>query len=667
MPGSIDVDDLVAYLQRRSGGGNARNGGGRGGVSGGGGSGGGGRGRGFGDGGAGGSRRRSGDTYGGGGGGRGRGQGGGGAAQPRRPRDADAADPYRVNDWHCGICGETNREWRLRCFGCRRQREAAEEPRAAPPRAAAARPTPAARGAVVERGAQPRGGPQLGRATATSPGVAAAVNAPSINLRPGGWAGAPARAGNLQANSAKTETGVEVRGGHTTAEGTQTAGAQGGGGPPRARTIPIGEASKGMPGADGFVAVRAATRPRMHADGAADDSGGSGAASSSGGTPLHPQSGGGSGGANGPPQSDQEQAQETDEGGGCEQDGDEGPSEEDLRAYWEAAKEALAFTKRQGHPPEHPIRRNAEQQVAETLAAWRAVRPPKAVHTRMGWAEEALQRAKKAQAKAEQELDDLDRNYEAERERMVEALQEARNRTRERTQALADLSREAAEEYHGEGAHDRTQEARLLHGAFRTLDAEVGPAVEAVLGNMDQASQQYTVLRAALEQITNLHCALGRATGGAAADFYDMSAGDKDQGQQPQSTDTDAGTAGGKGASDDMDTSAARAPRWMEAKRGGEQDPASATGSTPPRWKKNKAAGSGSEMASVAENPAPPAVDQGETASGAAGNPEGEDEYAARRERIVAQAKFDGVDVPEAYLRQLCPEALDEWAREHLL
>jgi hypothetical protein len=232
---------------------------------------------------------------------------------------------------------------------------------------------------------------------------------------------------------------------------------------------------------------------------------------------------------------------------------------------------------------------------------------------------------------------------------------------------LADLSREAVEEYHGEGTHDLAQETKLLRGAFRTLDTDVGPAVEAVLGDMDQASRQYSVLRAALEQITTLHCALGLATGGAATDFFDISADDGDQEPQPPSADTNPGAASGKSASDDMDTAATRAPRWMEAKRGGEQDPASTTGSAPPRWKKSKAAGSGAEEAHVAESPTQRAAGQNGAASGASGNPAADDEYAQRREQIVAQAKFDGVDVPEEYLRQLCPEALDEWAKEHLL
>ncbi len=74
-----------------------------------------------------------------------------------------------------------------------------------------------------------------------------------------------------------------------------------------------------------------------------------------------------------------------------EGDGDQGeegqaPTEEDLRGYWEAAKEVLAHTKRQGYDTEHPVRKNAQRQVAETYAEWQAVRSPKAIPARMGWA-----------------------------------------------------------------------------------------------------------------------------------------------------------------------------------------------------------------------------------------------------------------------------------------
>ncbi len=158
-----------------------------------------------------------------------------------------------------------------------------------------------------------------------------------------------------------------------------------------------------------------------------------------------------------------------------QQDEEQAASEEELRGYWDAAKELLAFAKRQGHPEDHPVRRNAQRQVDEAFAEWRAATPPKAVHTRMGWAEGARRRARRAQAKAEQELDDLDRQYELDREQKMQALAEAREWTKVRAQKLADLSKEAAEEYHGDTNED---EGNLLRGTFRTLDAQVRPALE---------------------------------------------------------------------------------------------------------------------------------------------------------------------------------------------
>ncbi len=186
-------------------------------------------------------------------------------------------------------------------------------------------------------------------------------------------------------------------------------------------------------------------------------------------------------------------------------------SEEELRGYWEDAKELLAFAKRQGHPEDHPVRRSAQRQVDEAFAEWRAATPPKAVHARMGWAEEALRRAQRAQAKAEQELEELDRQYELDRGQRAQTPHEARERTRARAQKLAELSREAAEEYHGDTDGD---ESNLLRGTFRTLDAQVGPALEEVLARMDKGSEQYNILHQTLQSVTTLHAALGAATGG---------------------------------------------------------------------------------------------------------------------------------------------------------
>ncbi len=415
---------------------------------------------------------------------------------------------------------------------------------------------------------------------------------------------------------------------------------------PRTRTVSMAEARRGAAEGDGFTRVQAPTRPR---DAQGDAACGSG---------DHPHT------ATGAADDDQHMEQahwadwEEDEG---TQGADAGePTEEELKGFWEAAKEVLAYAKRQGYPPEHPVRKNAQRHVDETLAEWQAVRPPKAIPTRMGWAEEALRRARKAQARAEQELDDLDRQYELDREEKQRVLQEARERTRERERKLAELSREAAEEYRTDGGDDG---ARMLRGTFETLDTEVGPALEAALGKADQGSEQQAALQKALQAVLVLHGALGVATGGDAADYYDMAAQDGD------AASTQQGPTHGDASGNDMDTSPARPPRWMEQhenKRGGSDGSTSGIGHPPPRWKKNRTGdGVGSTQAAAAAAAVPAA---GGSGSAAAAEAVGHgDDYAARRAQIIAQAAQEGADAPAEYLQQLAPEALEEWASENLV
>ncbi len=431
----------------------------------------------------------------------------------------------------------------------------------------------------------------------------------------------------------------------------------GGEGPPRARTVALGEASRGAAGADGYVEVRPAARQRdAPAAGGGAEGNDVGGAASGGGDAPGPQPVRGADG-----KAETQHGQRAPEADGGEEEGaeeDHGPTEEELRGYWEAAKDLLSFAKKQGYPPGHPVRKNAERQVDEALGAWRAAKPPRAIPTRMGWAEEALQRAKRAQARAEQELDDLDRQYEVDREEKVQALHEARQRTRERAQKLADLSRQAAEEYDADD-YPSADGARVLHTAFNAIDADVGPALEAAVGKLDRSSEQYGLLQDVLLKVAALHEALGVATGGRAADYFDISAGDA------READNGTSSTDRPPESDAMDTTEARAPRWMEHKRGGDHDPASSTGATPPRWKKNRADGAegGTRPQAEPAAPAPP----GQPAAAAADGMADSDEFRERRAQIMAQATFDGIDVPQEYLRQLCPEALEEWANEHLL
>ncbi len=489
----------------------------------------------------------------------------------------------------------------------------------------------------------------------------------------------------MHANSGVTNpvgAGAAAQGGRAPA-GQQGMG-RSGAGPPRIRSVAMAEASKGPADADGFVTVGAASGLRTMqpcgaaAQGQAGTASGGGegpraqaAARASAAGPVATEAGGGTdawgqpmGAGDGGDDHAMRIDDEVEADGGGQADGAEQlPSEDVLRGYWEAAKELLAFAKRQGHPEDHPVRRSAQRQVDEAYAEWRAAAPPKAVHARMGWAEEALRRARRAQEKAENELEELDRQYEYERQQKVQALEEAQERTRARAQKLADISKEAAEEYQGDAAD---MEGSLLRGTFATIDSQVGPALEAVLAKMERGSEQHTILQQALHTVATMHAALGVAAGGPAADFFDMAAGDGDAEATAASPAVQGDVSEAPAVA--MDTAATRAPRWLEPKRGGEPDPASSTGAQPPRWKKNRADNGETNQPAA---PSGSASGAAEGPGGAPATPPAADarngDFEQRREHIVSQACAEGIDVPADYLRQLCPEALEEWAAEHLL
>ncbi len=478
----------------------------------------------------------------------------------------------------------------------------------------------------------------------------AAATTRSASLRPGGRAAGNSPTGDthVHANSqCVAGGGAAPAGGRAGAEGIQQHEGSASGGATRARTVSMADARRGAAEGDGFIRVQAPSRSGDAQAGAACGDGGH-------------QCTAAPGDSEGDQCMDQEQWADWDEGGDDQGFEACAPTEDELKGFWEAAKEVLAYAKRQGYPPEHPVRRNAQSHVDETLAEWQAARPPRAIPTRMGWAEEALQRARKAQARAEQELDDLDRQYEVDREEKQRVLREARERTKERERKLAELSKEAAEEYRTDGGDNEVQ---MLRGTFRTLDAEVGPALEAALGKADQGSEQHAVLQKALDAVLVLHGALGAATGGEAADYFDLSA---------QDGGTPAPQKGplGSGADDDgMDTSAARPPRWMEQqeiKRGGSEACSSGFGNPPPRWKKKRTTEDDCVARAAAGSTADPAVAGGRNTA-PAGIQGQEDDFAARRAQIIEQAAHEGADAPTEYLRQLAPEALEEWAKENLV
>ncbi len=158
----------------------------------------------------------------------------------------------------------------------------------------------------------------------------------------------------------------------------------------------------------------------------------------------------------------------------------EGPSAEDLKEQWRLDQRLLAWVKSQGLDEDHPRRVQAERQVEESKKAWQSTAPRAAPSRRMQWAEEALLKAKKGAARMEQSIHELDTWYDEERATRQASLRELQAKVKSREEHLAEVTRQAAEDYSAETVADPRigAGAALLHATVQSLGQEIGPALE---------------------------------------------------------------------------------------------------------------------------------------------------------------------------------------------
>ncbi len=213
------------------------------------------------------------------------------------------------------------------------------------------------------------------------------------------------------------------------------------------------------------------------------------------------------------------------EGEAC-QDGDDGaPSIDELKAQMERDRQTVTLLAQRGYATGHPLVDEAERQAAASKAAWQSASPGAAVTRRLLWAEQALARAKKAQARTEQAIDDLDREYEAERDARVRQLHELRSRTREREAKLAEISREAAQEFTAAG-DGRGGAGGHLQEAVGTIEGPLRDAVSEALASAPEGSALRTRLQGALGTLDTLRGLVENAAQPAWSNVYDMAQDD---------------------------------------------------------------------------------------------------------------------------------------------
>ncbi len=209
--------------------------------------------------------------------------------------------------------------------------------------------------------------------------------------------------------------------------------------------------------------------------------------------------------------------------GATEGDGaDPPPSADALKEEWHQEQKLLELIIQRGYAEEHPVRVAAQQQVEAAHKAWADASPGVAVTQRLLWADKALQRARRGHARLEQELDELDRRYEHERDELCGRLHEQRARVKLREDKLAELSREVAGTFQT-GEEHAEERFDAIRGAVETIEGDLAPAMREAHNLAPEGSPLRAKLEEAMGAIAAVHGMAAQATRARWADVYHMS------------------------------------------------------------------------------------------------------------------------------------------------
>ncbi len=388
-------------------------------------------------------------------------------------------------------------------------------------------------------------------------------------------------------------------------------------------------------------------------------------------------------------------------GGDMEQDAAETePTEEQLREVFDRDKRAVDYLLHQGFSADDPVLAAAEAQLAEAKRRWQAAKPGVAVTTRMVWAEQALTRARRGQAKLEQSIDDLDQKYEFERDQLLLQLAEARGRTREREAKLEEVSRQAAAEFSATDCN----EGEPLRRAADTLETQLAPAFQELLDLLPADSPARSKAEGVIGLLNDVHGTVDQAYRARGVEKYDIGNTDGDMdwergtgdgwdhyGGYWEYGDEDGWYRDGWGDwrrwatyppaeySTNMDTADVQVPHWMDPAADAQQTQAAARAWKRGRWYgedpngsqgRNQGGGDGGDrdhentarlQAAIGDatidavEPAPPTPNVADA------------ELNRRRQEVWDLAQDQGVEVTAAAVAQMVSEELEEWATANLL
>ncbi len=460
---------------------------------------------------------------------------------------------------------------------------------------------------------------------------------------------------------------------------------------------------------DGFITVQRRTAPRRPTEAV-------GASSTVGATAAGPATADGGGERQGGPAAAAAGPADGDEReGDGEAPAEEVPTEDALHERWSRAQRLAEFLEAEGYDANDPVRVDAQRKADEAKQAWRSTKPGAAVSQRMVWAHQALRKAKRIQAKQEQDLDELDAWYEQERAAQCEWLNELRSRTRNREEKLAEISQQAAAEF-GAPVAEAIGGGGSLRCAVNAMETELGPAMQDMLDAAPEGSEVRKKMEGAINMLSTVYHLVEQGSQGRWADQFDIADDDYhgDEGWyedgdggrasgggwratsawdnrqyghdwyaqrywqygEPAASHSHAATADGGGC--EMDTEEVQAPSWTW--KGGEGDDDDARS-----WKRGRKAGQSVygmqgrhreaiDDAGDHENAAlPQAQCQDAAAAAAAPLPptpvvdySGEAELERRKRLVWDQAQLEDVQIAYEQLMGMDAAELEEWARAHL-
>ncbi len=176
------------------------------------------------------------------------------------------------------------------------------------------------------------------------------------------------------------------------------------------------------------------------------------------------------------------------------------PTAEELHRRWHEEQGFVKQLRRQGVQDGHPAMRAACAARDEAERAWRNAKQPAPASVRLGRAQTKLDKAIGLQADARRAIQEEEGRH---RERMAglqAALAECTARVGWRRQQLRAVQLEVGAGGNGAACQSRQQDA--IQSVHSTICSVVGPALEAIVEQMDTASPAWTALNGVLGKLS---------------------------------------------------------------------------------------------------------------------------------------------------------------------